>query len=338
MIWNTAFDPAAVGYEPSTRTRSTSRRSSRSTRRSSPQRLVERYDIRGKTVVEIGCGKGDFLALALRARRQPRRRLRPDATRARSTRRRAADPLRAASSTRRETALETPTCVALPARARARRGAARRSCTASARDRRRRARRLLLRAARRRLPAGEQARLGRDLRALLRSSPAPALRRVSSSARGLRRARRAAALRRPVPLDRGAAGAPASSPLPPRAAVARLAPLAETLRRRRPRAARALGARAAGAARPRPGRALGRRLEGRHVPEPRPREAGVDAVVDSTRASRAASSPAPASGSSRRTSPAVRAPRLVLVMNPLYRDEIERTLEQLGAAAKVVVV
>jgi SAM-dependent methyltransferase len=63
MIWNSAFDPALVsydgGYENSLHYSPTFQRYAERL----VTRLVERYDLRGKTVVEIGSGRGDFLRL-----------------------------------------------------------------------------------------------------------------------------------------------------------------------------------------------------------------------------------------------------------------------------------
>ena len=63
MIWNSAFDPTLVsydgGYENSLHFSPTFQRYAERL----VTRLVERYDLRGKTVVEIGSGRGDFLRM-----------------------------------------------------------------------------------------------------------------------------------------------------------------------------------------------------------------------------------------------------------------------------------
>ena len=63
FITNTAFDLGRIRYDPTYE----DQQSFSPTFNAFAQRiagdLVERYDIRGKDVVEVGCGKGDFLAL-----------------------------------------------------------------------------------------------------------------------------------------------------------------------------------------------------------------------------------------------------------------------------------
>ncbi len=63
FIGNTAFNPAVMEYssryEPSQGFSPTFRAFARSL----AQRLADRYSLRGKTVMEIGCGQGEFLSL-----------------------------------------------------------------------------------------------------------------------------------------------------------------------------------------------------------------------------------------------------------------------------------
>lgn len=63
LIWNVAFDPEVLaydtGYENSLHFSPTFRRYAEEL----AGRLIERHGIRGKTVVEIGSGKGEFLSL-----------------------------------------------------------------------------------------------------------------------------------------------------------------------------------------------------------------------------------------------------------------------------------
>jgi len=63
FIYNLTFDPSLLDY-----TRDYEEQQSFSPRfntfaRELAQRLIDRYDLRNKTIVEIGCGKGDFLLL-----------------------------------------------------------------------------------------------------------------------------------------------------------------------------------------------------------------------------------------------------------------------------------
>ena len=61
FVFNTAFDSAQPEYSRATRRRRGSRRASARSRAQLAEQLVERYDLRGKDVLEIGCGKGEFL-------------------------------------------------------------------------------------------------------------------------------------------------------------------------------------------------------------------------------------------------------------------------------------
>jgi SAM-dependent methyltransferase len=63
MLRNAAFDPELVRYSPGYEN---SLHFSPAFRRFAEQlarRLIERYDLHGKQVVDVGCGRGDFLAL-----------------------------------------------------------------------------------------------------------------------------------------------------------------------------------------------------------------------------------------------------------------------------------
>jgi len=62
-IWNTAFDRALVRYDEDYEDTQACSPHFRSFARALAGELVERYGIVGKRVVEIGCGKGDFLRL-----------------------------------------------------------------------------------------------------------------------------------------------------------------------------------------------------------------------------------------------------------------------------------
>jgi SAM-dependent methyltransferase len=63
FIWNVVFDPARIGYE---QTYDNSLHYSGVFQQYTQQvvdRLVSTYDVRQKRIVDIGCGKGDFLAM-----------------------------------------------------------------------------------------------------------------------------------------------------------------------------------------------------------------------------------------------------------------------------------
>jgi 2-polyprenyl-3-methyl-5-hydroxy-6-metoxy-1,4-benzoquinol methylase len=62
-LFNRAFDPALVGYEGSydNALHFSGRYQRYAT--ATARRLVRRYDLRGRRIVEIGCGRGDFLRL-----------------------------------------------------------------------------------------------------------------------------------------------------------------------------------------------------------------------------------------------------------------------------------
>jgi SAM-dependent methyltransferase len=62
-IWNTDFDPALTAYSDAYEDSQAFSPRFREFAAQLAEELVERYDIRGKRVLEIGCGKGDFLLL-----------------------------------------------------------------------------------------------------------------------------------------------------------------------------------------------------------------------------------------------------------------------------------
>jgi SAM-dependent methyltransferase len=61
MIYNLAFDPRAVRYSPRYENALDHSPVFREYAEGAARRLVERYDLRGATIVEIGCGQGVFL-------------------------------------------------------------------------------------------------------------------------------------------------------------------------------------------------------------------------------------------------------------------------------------
>lgn len=63
FIGNTIFDPYMMRYAPGYEEQQSFSPHFNKFARDLATRLVERHDLRNKTVVEIGCGKGDFLAL-----------------------------------------------------------------------------------------------------------------------------------------------------------------------------------------------------------------------------------------------------------------------------------
>ena len=63
FIYNQAFDPALLAYSQDYENPLYFSPYFRRYARSVAERLIERYDVRGKDIIEIGCGKGDFLSL-----------------------------------------------------------------------------------------------------------------------------------------------------------------------------------------------------------------------------------------------------------------------------------
>ena len=66
LIVNTAFDPAVFGYSPAYENSLHFSPAFQRFADSVAHRLVERYDLRGRRIAEIGPGSGDFLALLCR--------------------------------------------------------------------------------------------------------------------------------------------------------------------------------------------------------------------------------------------------------------------------------
>jgi len=60
-IWNTEFDPTLTAYSPAYEDSQAFSPRFRTFADELAAELVERYDVHGKRVLEIGCGKGDFL-------------------------------------------------------------------------------------------------------------------------------------------------------------------------------------------------------------------------------------------------------------------------------------
>jgi SAM-dependent methyltransferase len=63
MIHNAAFDPSLVVYSPAYENSLHFSPTFEQHANSVAERLIETYDVRGKEVLEIGCGKGEFLEL-----------------------------------------------------------------------------------------------------------------------------------------------------------------------------------------------------------------------------------------------------------------------------------
>jgi SAM-dependent methyltransferase len=63
MLRNVAFDPELVRYSPGYENSLHFSPSFRSFAEDLARRLIARYDLRGKAIVDVGCGRGDFLAL-----------------------------------------------------------------------------------------------------------------------------------------------------------------------------------------------------------------------------------------------------------------------------------
>jgi len=62
-VWNSAFDPALVEYSEAYDNSLHFSPLFREYALSLATRLIDRYDVRNKNVIDIGCGKGDFLVL-----------------------------------------------------------------------------------------------------------------------------------------------------------------------------------------------------------------------------------------------------------------------------------
>lgn len=63
LVWNTAFDPSLVDYTPDYENSQHFSPAFRDYVADLARRLDERHGLRGRVIVEIGCGKGEFLAL-----------------------------------------------------------------------------------------------------------------------------------------------------------------------------------------------------------------------------------------------------------------------------------
>lgn len=63
FIYNQAFDPGRLAYSQAYENPLYFSAYFRAYAESVARRLIERYDLRNKTIIEIGCGKGDFLSL-----------------------------------------------------------------------------------------------------------------------------------------------------------------------------------------------------------------------------------------------------------------------------------
>lgn len=63
FIWNAAFDPNIVAYSSNFEESQGFSETYSNFSRNQAARLVERYGLYNKTILEIGCGKGEFLAL-----------------------------------------------------------------------------------------------------------------------------------------------------------------------------------------------------------------------------------------------------------------------------------
>lgn len=63
MMWNSAYDPSIVPYDGEFENSLHFSPTFQDYAERLVRRLVERYDVRGKDVIDIGCGKGDFLRM-----------------------------------------------------------------------------------------------------------------------------------------------------------------------------------------------------------------------------------------------------------------------------------
>lgn len=66
LIWNTRFDPGLMRYDTRYENSLWSSPSFAAYGRDLAQRLIDRYGIRGKTILALGCGRGEFLWLLCR--------------------------------------------------------------------------------------------------------------------------------------------------------------------------------------------------------------------------------------------------------------------------------
>ena len=63
FIWNSAFDPSALDYQEDYEATQAHSPTFNSFHQRLAKDMVERYDLKGKDVFEIGCGHGEFLAI-----------------------------------------------------------------------------------------------------------------------------------------------------------------------------------------------------------------------------------------------------------------------------------
>src|SRR5574342_844330 len=63
FIWNTAFDPALHEYSARYEAAQAYSATCNAFHGRLAERLVKRYDLHGKDLIEIGCGQGEFLTL-----------------------------------------------------------------------------------------------------------------------------------------------------------------------------------------------------------------------------------------------------------------------------------
>jgi SAM-dependent methyltransferase len=66
LIWNTRFDPSLLSYDTRYENSLWASPSFAAYARDLAERLVDRYSIRGKTILSIGCGRGEFLSIICR--------------------------------------------------------------------------------------------------------------------------------------------------------------------------------------------------------------------------------------------------------------------------------
>ena len=63
FAWNRVFDPARIDYSPGYEPTQAFSPAFNRFHRGLAERLIDRHGVRGRTVVEIGCGQGEFLSL-----------------------------------------------------------------------------------------------------------------------------------------------------------------------------------------------------------------------------------------------------------------------------------